>query len=300
MNALYYGSLQRYRVSMMANPQHYVRPTTLDEALHAIREPGSLAFAGGGMLLRTLDPPFRIAIDLQAIPQLTQVKEREDGLEVGGAVTMQALLDAPGVPPALLAAITRTLRWNQRTGMSIGEVLITSDAPPEFVAMLVAMGAQVAHAGYLKGDISGGLWRETVVDFRLTLARRAYAYEGFVTAVYLPVKLEGARFGSAFVARTPRDQPIVNAAAHVVQDDAGALEQVCVVVFGASSPGFLRLELSNLAGLQPGMIDWSVVRAQVEAAASPVGDYLGSEAYRRRMAGLIAVRALQDALQGRD
>ncbi|MBE0689350.1 MAG: hypothetical protein IH587_04415, partial [Anaerolineae bacterium] len=55
---------------MMANPQTYLRPATFDELLGVIGQPGSLALAGGGLTLGTLDVPYQTIIDLQGITEL--------------------------------------------------------------------------------------------------------------------------------------------------------------------------------------------------------------------------------------
>jgi CO/xanthine dehydrogenase FAD-binding subunit len=120
--------------------------------------------------------------------------------------------------------------------------------------------------------------------------------EGDVTTLHVPLD-GGWRWGEARVARTPADDPIVAAVAAVrVNDDI--VKEARVALSGAWSEAAKLAEAP--AALVGDPLDEDRIRevaAAVEREITPQGDYLGSEEYRRAMAGVLTRRALEACLR---
>jgi CO/xanthine dehydrogenase FAD-binding subunit len=99
------------------------------------------------------------------------------------------------------------------------------------------------------------------------------------------------------VGRTPADDPIVAAVAAVrVNDDI--VKEARVALSGAWSETAKLAEAP--AALVGDPLDKDRIRevaAAVEREITPQGDYLGSEEYRRAMAGVLTRRALEACLR---
>jgi CO/xanthine dehydrogenase FAD-binding subunit len=120
--------------------------------------------------------------------------------------------------------------------------------------------------------------------------------EGDISALRVPPEGPNRCWGEAHVARTPADEPIVAAIAVVtVTDDV--VQQARVALTGVW-PGPVRLAHAP-ARLVGGPLTGERIQAVADAVAeevAPEGDYLGSAAYRRAMAGVVTRRALEQCM----
>ena len=107
----------------------YHRPTTLEEALSLLQRADPLTLPlGGGTVLTQASPQPVAAVDLQALG-LDQIQPRGNVVELGAALTLQALIEAAGpgsdaplaLPPALIAAAGGTQLW-----LSAGVISVTT------------------------------------------------------------------------------------------------------------------------------------------------------------------------------
>jgi len=277
----------------MINPTTYHRPRNLDEAIQQLNQPGSIALAGGGMLLAAITLDYEIVVDTQDITQLIAIEgDAASGLRIGGGASLQSVIEYAGTPLALRQSITRLLASNQRSGISVGESLSASQPPLEWLAMLAVMGAEIEHAGYKKGALSTTFERVSLLDFVDAVAQHGYPYAGLVSAVYLPTVDGRTVQGAAFVGRTPADYPIVNAAAQVRLNEDGVVDSVSVAVAGASPQPVMMVTVDSLAGQALAEESILSAAAEVPAQVNPVADYQGGVDYRREMAAVMVKRAL--------
>jgi CO/xanthine dehydrogenase FAD-binding subunit len=200
---------------------------------------------------------------------------------VDAAASLQAVLDSPDCPPLVCEALTGALSWQTRNETPVWRALKSPRVAPQWVAALLALGATVTVE---RGD------GPTEVSLDALLQRRV---EGRISALHLPRGGPGRRWGQAQVARTPADEPIV-AAIVVVEVDNGVVRQARLALTGAwPEPARLVEPSARLVG---GPLDAEHIQAvaeAVEAAVEPQGDFLGSEEYRRAMAGVLTRRALE-------
>ena len=178
-----------------------------------------------------------------------------------------------------------------RNRATLGGNLCNASPAADTATPLLAMGARVVIAG-LEGERElplAQLWQGP--------RKNTLAPGEVLKSVWIPAR--PPRSGSAFtrVTRSAMDIALVNAAAWVQLDAEGRLEQVTLTL-GAVAPTVVVVPgLSEALGGQP--VDPDVleqVRKLAEAAATPIGDVRASAEYRRDMAGVLAARAVKQAV----
>jgi carbon-monoxide dehydrogenase medium subunit len=196
---------------------------------------------------------------------------------------LQSVLDRPDTPLPLRQALTGVLSWQTRNETPIRRTLTSPRLAPQWAAALLALGATVTVEGN-DGPME--------VPVESVFQRQA---KGAVSALH--VELGSVRWGEARVARTPADEPIVSAVA-VADIDRGVVRQARVALTGAwSEPARLAKAPARLVG---GPLDAERIQAVADGVAEevdPRGDFLGSEAYRRAVAGVLTRRALEACLR---
>ncbi len=132
----------------------YVRPSTVAEAVSALRStPGAKVLAGGQTLgpmlnLRLAQPT--LLVDITRIPELAAVTEDGDAVAIGATVTHAAIEDGriPDPTGGFLARVARGIAYRAvRTRGTIGGSLAHADPSADWLACLTALGAEVEIAG---------------------------------------------------------------------------------------------------------------------------------------------------------
>jgi len=274
----------------MATPSKYHRPTTLDEAFDLSLEAGSVIIAGGALTLDQLDIAAQTVIDVQAVPELNRLDVDEEGATIGAAVKLEQLLTWDHLPEVFRRALTRALPLNQRNNISILESLHQRSHP--FLREWLA--AITAH------DIGVEWLKDGQRDWESIAGLLVHADEFdhlFITSIDIPAVPQRQALGSAFVARTPADVPIVNAAVYVYLNEENTVESMFGALCGVSTDPVLAFTLETLIG---NPLDAANIASAVKAVATlvdPVSDYLGSAEYRREMARVCVERALTECLE---
>lgn len=276
----------------MPTPSEYHRPTALEDALNLCATPGSIALAGGALTFTMLDLPYQAVIDLQDIAALKAISSVGPQIVIGGAASLEAVVNASEIPAALKRSLTRTVPSNVRAGASAGESLTAPVPPLEWLAMLAALDCQVLHIA--AGESASAVETSPLADFVNNSPR---PYPGIITQITIPAPTGRRSLGAAFVARTPADEPIVSAAACVERDDAGVVQIVRVVLAGASAETLAVFTPEDLTGTA--LTPQSIASAShaISAQAMPVADYRGGVEYRREMAAVCTRRALEACLR---
>ncbi len=201
---------------------------------------------------------------------------------VNADASLQSVLERPDTPTLLRQTLVGAVSWQSRSETSVRGVLRAPRMAPRWVGALLAMGATV-------GMGEGAEPPEVPLEALLQRQVRGDVYT-------LRVPCEGVRWGEAWVGRTPADTPIVAAVA-VVAMDGDVVGQARVALAGAW-PEAVRLAQAP-ALLVGGPLDAAGIRqvvAAIEKEVAPRGDFLGSEEYRRAMAGVLTRRALEMCL----
>jgi CO/xanthine dehydrogenase FAD-binding subunit len=174
---------------------------------------------------------------------------------------------------------TVVVRSDDRSAREVVEVSVADLAPQqvilerEYGAAETTKAREIPLAGFQPNALASG---ELIVEVHFD---RPSAYAG------------GAL---ARVARAPRDEAIVAAAALVEMAD-GVCRQVRLAIAGAGKPQRMASAEHILEG-RPLNNTWlqKAVEA-IEAEVTPVSDFRGSAEYRRAMAGVLARRAVEGA-----
>jgi len=248
-------------------PPEYVRPTTVADALLALR--AGTALAGGTTLALRADRLTRL-VDLQGTG-LDILEVEGDRIRMGAMLRLQQMVMAETkLPDALREAARREAGLNLRTSASVGGTLLACTGRSPLVTALLALHAQVRHE---PGPVQLSL------DDLLT--RRGSLPEGtLITDVLLQAPM---RVALSCVARSPADRPIVCA---VVARLAGRAPS-----FGVALGGFgMRPVLVPDAELALAAGDVSGAAEAARAAYAQADDAWASAEYRSEVAAVLIRR----------
>ena len=286
-----------------AHSEGFERPATVAECLRLLAEhPDARLIAGGTDLvvesnLRLRRFPYLISVE--GIDELRQVRESEDELEIGGALTLSEVGQARCLPhvwhewlPLFASPLIRnraTLGGNIATASPIG------DAPP----LLLALDAVVRIAG------PQGLRTLPLRDFFLGYRQTALAPGELLVSVIIPKPFPAiVRFYKA--AKRRMDDISTIAGCFAIDLDAGGFDAVGLDPGGLDPRGFdpggrirrARLAFGGVAAVPlrateaedalvgAAFTEASIQRAQKILARTlrPIGDHRGSAAYRLALA----------------
>lgn len=245
----------------------YHRPNTLEEALSLLARSDvkTLPLGGGTRLNQPSQERFAV-VDLQTLG-LNMLERRGNTWALGAMLTLQALLESPGISPALEVAIRQEASYNLRQVATLAGTLVSADGRSPFATILLALDALLE----LKSVATPSEWI-SLGDF---LPVRAQRLSGrLITNVTLP---SNARLAYESVARTPVDLPIVCAA--LAQWPSG---RVRLAIGGFGDAPALAFDGPESGGLE-------VAARDVFTGA---GDEWASAEYRQDVAATLAKRCL--------
>ena len=278
----------------MPQPFEYFRPATRREALHLLAREDINALP---LIIqpKPIDPRHQGAdafVDLSLLG-FDQISTDPLGtLHLGSLLNLQQLVDDPqsGQCPHLLLGQAASLVATPgiRNLSTLWGAAVAQTGPAEIILALLAMEAQVVILG--RAESRHVL---SFQDFHAGLPGSLPRGE-LLSEIILPP--QGICTCSLErIARTPRDEAIVAAAA-LLWVEAGAITRACLAVAGAHPlpqrlPGVEKILLGQM--LTPELME-QAARMTMDSAA-PVPDFRGSAEYRRLMSGLVTRRALSHA-----
>ncbi|MGH8983092.1 MAG: FAD binding domain-containing protein [Acidimicrobiia bacterium] len=284
---------------MIPRPFAYERPTTVEEAVSLLAAAGERdvkALAGGQSLIPMLSLGLArpdLVIDLGAL-ELDGL-ERENGrVRVGARTTHRTLELAPdacALLPLAAAAARHIGNPRVRNRGTFGGSLAHADPAAELPAVLLAQEGSVLVRGP-RGDR-----RIPAEDFFLGYLETALAPDELIVAAELDVLQAGTGVGFEEAANRADDFATALAAAVVTLEEDGRTCAAARVVVAGVADRPLRLEAAE--ELVGGERETEALLARVAAAAeeslAPEEDAFVSAAFRRRLAGVCARRALARA-----
>jgi CO/xanthine dehydrogenase FAD-binding subunit len=281
---------------MKPAPFDYVRPTSLAEACELLAADEDARLIAGGqtlvpMLAMRLARPAKL-IDILRLPELAGIS-REAGAVVVGATTRQAQAERDSIIRTSVPLLARVLPWvghpPTRNRGTVGGSIANADPSAEIPLVAVTLGADILLAT-TNGPVS-----LPADDFFIGPMLTAIGQGDCVRAIRFPV-WPLARIGVGFFEISARrsDFAFVSAAAQVALDDDDRCLEVALGVGGVGDRP-LRLDMSSLIGteLDPAMAAAAVDTASVDMEA--MSDLHASAAYRRRVARVLCLRALEQA-----
>jgi carbon-monoxide dehydrogenase medium subunit len=232
-------------------------------------------------------------IDLGRIGELAGIREWDGGVAIG-AMTRQREAERSTLVrervPLAARALPNVGHAAIRNRGTVGGSIAHADPAAELPAVALALDAEMV------ARTSGGERTIAAGDF----------FAGFLTTTLAPdellveVRLPGlpAGHGTAFVelARRHGDFALVGVAAALALDGAGAIADARLVFIGVGgSPVRARDAEAVLRGSAPGEALFAEAAERAKEELDPPGDTHASAAYRRRVAGVLAQRALAEA-----
>ena len=284
---------------MKPAPFRYAAPTTVAEALDLLAEHGDEAkvLAGGQSLLPLMN--FRLArpavlVDINRVSELDGIQQDNGMLRVG-ATTRQAALErwAAGQPAwgllhATLALVGHGAIRNRGT---VGGSIAHADPASELPALLLCLeGSVLARSRNGAREIPAG----ELFQGPLTTSLRP---DELLAEVRLPAPPAGAGWGFEEVARRHGDFALVGVAALVARDAAGRVSDSRLALFGVGDTAVRAREAEQaLRGREPTRESIDAAARLVGPSLEPADDLHADAEYRRRVAGVLATRALATAV----
>jgi CO/xanthine dehydrogenase FAD-binding subunit len=279
----------------------YEAPNSLDQAVALLaKETGDARVLAGGtdllVQMRTdvLDPV--LVVDIKGIAETRQIKEEAGGFRIGAAVTGAELKEHPKLKtvwPGVVEAANLIGSTQVQGRATMGGNLCNGSPAADSVPALIAAGAKATIVGP-KGR------RDVPVEDVMLAPRKLCLAKGEIIASFL-LPPKSARTGDAylrFIPRTEMDIAVVGAGICLTLDAKG----VCTaarVSLGAVAPRPL-LVAPAAAALIGSKVDAAALQkldAAARAACKPIDDKRGTIEYRIKVAGVLARRAAEIALE---
>lgn len=274
---------------MLPNLRAYHRPASLEEAIRLIRPPAVVPLGGGTVLLPSRDRAVEEVVDLSGLG-LTYIRADEEGIRIGATTPLQHLLESPLLADRTNGRIGLVLRLtasrNLRGQATVGGTVMAGGPENPFLVLLLALDA---HLTVYRPETSS-IPLEAFLEGRDDLRRQG----ALITELLIPSPPSPGRVGFAHVGRTPRDRPIVCAAAWVGVD-GGVCREVRLALGGVAQRPLRAHDAEAFLRGRP-LTPENIQEAADRAAAplNPPGDFRGSPEYRRAMAAVLARRALEE------
>ncbi len=271
----------------MLNLREIHKPTTINDALKLLQQPGTVALAGGTALNTDKRRDVNAVVDLSALG-LAFIKEANGAIAIGATTTLAAIAESPilralanGVVAQAAHQSASSILRNQAT---IAGTIITEPDSVLVVAWL-ALDAQVTIARKDTRTVS-------LADF--LAMREHHLMQALITEITVPMK--NPRASLQTVARTPSDKPIVSVVASA-QIEKGIARDARIALGGVSEFA-VRASASEKVLEGQSLNDVLIEKAASVATQglTPPSDFRGSTEYRKEMAFVLTRRALKELL----
>lgn len=268
---------------MLLAPVEYVKPSTVEDAVRLLStHDGARPLAGGQTLTNVMKARAAapdVLVDLNGLDELRGIARTADGdLELGAMATLSQLIQSSDVAAArpILAEVAFQIADVQvRNRGTVGGNICSNDPTNHLPPLVISLGATMTIRGP-DGD------RKVPADeFFLGVYMTAVAPGELLTGMMIPAE-NGARDGFASIPIGKDGTCIVNAAA-TVQDGQAKIALGCV----SATPVVVTT----------GTDEASVRQAVQGADFDPPSDVHASSEYRRHLAEIVAVRAVEAATQ---
>ena len=279
----------------------YEAPETLDAAvaLLAGADGDARILAGGTDVLVLLHSDMiepGLLVDIKKIPELTSIAVEDGGFRVGAAVSGMELVEHdafskawPGVIEGVKLIGSIQIQGRATMGGNVCNASPAADSVPALIAA-GAIGTIVGPEGR----------RDVPVEDIATAPGQTSLGKGEILVSFLfpprpPHSGDGYR---RFTPRTEMDIAVVGVGISLTLDDGGTC-QAARVVLGAVAERALLVEAAA-AALIGTAVDEAVLERLAEAASAacrPIDDKRGTKEFRIKVAGVLARRAAQDALE---
>ena len=278
---------------MKPPPFEYVAPRTLDEAVEALADASGEAkvLAGGQSLIPLLN--FRLArpsrlVDLNRIPGLAYVDERDGGLAIG-AMTRDVTVERDKRVAKTLPLLDEAIRWVGHAAIrargTIGGNLAHADPAAELPAVAVCLDATLTVVGP-RGQRTVG-----AQDFFQGYLTTSLEPDEILTEAWYPAAAQGSGHAWLEFARRHGDFALAGVAVTLTVERESITGARIVLTGVGGKPERAREAETLLIG---GAVQERVQAAAeaVRSAIDPDADIHASKEYRTHLAGVLTERAI--------
>jgi carbon-monoxide dehydrogenase medium subunit len=278
----------------------YEAPTSLDQAVALLAaEPEDARVLAGGtdllVQLRTDRIAPSLLVDIKRIPEVRRIVEEGGGFRIGAAVTGAELKEHARLKaawPGVVEAANLIGSTQIQGRATLGGNLCNGSPAADSVPALIAAGAIAVIAG------PGGRRERAMEEMMMGPRQLALARGEIVASFLLPPK--SPRTADAYLRLIPRSEMDIAVAGCGVclTLDAGGMCTAARVALGAVAPRPLLVPEAAraLIGTKVDAAALEALAAAVRAACRPIDDKRGTREYRVKVAGVLARRAAQVAL----
>jgi carbon-monoxide dehydrogenase medium subunit len=284
---------------MKPAPFAYVAPGSLEEALAARAEhaESSVLLAGGQSLLPMLNLRIaqpQVVIDLGRIPELAGISEWNGGVAFG-AMTRQRAAEyselVRGRAPLVARALANVGHVTIRNRGTVGGSIAHADPAGELPAAALALDAQLVARSSARGERA-----IAAADFFRSFLTTALEPDEVLVEVRMPALPERSGVSFLELARRHRDFAMAGVGAVLSLGSEGVIADARLVFIGVgSAPVRATKAEAVLRGKPPDAATFRDAAEQAMTALDPPSDIHASAEYRRRLAGVLARRALREA-----
>ncbi|MCC7082159.1 MAG: xanthine dehydrogenase family protein subunit M [Burkholderiales bacterium] len=278
----------------------YAKPKSVDEAVALLAAEKGLArvLAGGTDLLvqmRSRRALPDLMVDCKAIADMTSIAAEDGGIRFGAATACMALVEnaqfsaaCPGVTDAIKLIGSIQVKGRASVGGNVCNASPAADSVPA----LIAAGA-TARIASPRGSRDVAVETITTGPGKTCLAR-----DELLVSFLVPRKQRNC--GDAYLRFTPRtemDIAVVSAGVNLKLDATGICREARVSLGAVAERALLVAEAG--AALVGSKVDNAALErlgAAASAACRPIDDKRGTREFRIKVAGVLARRAAQIAL----
>jgi carbon-monoxide dehydrogenase medium subunit len=284
---------------MLLKEVAYYRPETVEDAIEMLRSnPAARPLAGGQSLLNVMKHRIaspEVLVDLGGVPNLSFVEIEDDGTVRLGAMTtydeMHRSEALKSTYPTLSRVAGRLADQQVRNRGTLGGNLCYSDPTSNLPPLMVVTGATMVVAG------PSGERRVAAEEF----FRGAYEVDlgvgELLTEVRLPAPRSNTGVGFEILRVNADGWGLVHASAAVEMGDGAVAD--CRVALGCVADRPVRATAMEeaLRGREPTPENVKEAAAGLGEGLDPISDAHATADYRRRMAGVMARRAVLQAVE---
>ena len=278
----------------------YLAPKSLAEAYaHLGNGRRSLMLAGGTDVIVQLREGRRQCdqlIDLKHIAEMVTHRFAADGtLEIGAAAPLAELYENPEVArrlPGLVDAASIIGGIQVQSRASLGGNLCNASPAADSAPALMVLGARLVIGS------SAGTRELPVEEFFLGPGRNALQPGEILLQVKIPPQpAHSGAFYLRFIPRNEMDIAVASAGVRLVLNAAGDRIESARLALGAVAATPLLVPADAIVGKPPTAETFALAGEAAASAARPIDDMRGSIFQRKKLAGVLTVRALNGALK---
>jgi CO/xanthine dehydrogenase FAD-binding subunit len=238
----------------------------------------------------------QLLVDIKKIPEVRQIAAEDGGFRIGAAVPGMEIMDHAALCkawPGVVDGVKLIGSIQVRGRASIGGNLCNASPAADSVPALIAAGAIARIVG------PNGIREVPVEQIPVAPGKTSLAKGEIIVSFFLPPR--PAHSGDAYQRFTPRtemDIAVVGVGISLTLD-AGGTCTVARVALGAVAPTALLVKeaADALIGTRVDNAALDRLAKAASAACRPIDDKRGTKEYRIKVAGVLAKRTAQQALE---